>query len=112
MPDDFDVSDADVRCSSARAVIADNSTAGRAVAASPDANRCAQRDAGTSSPNAAGTVMPNASAATATDAAKVPSTAFARTVKDLRTSGWAVVSSTHTTTSWSGYGSKRETPTP
>ena len=71
MPDDFDVPDVDVRCSSARAVIADNSTAERAVAASPDANRCAQQDAGTSSPDAAGTVMPSASAATATDATNV-----------------------------------------
>ena len=69
MPDAFHVPDADVKCSSARAVIADNSTAERTVAASPEAIRCAQQDAGTSRPDAVGIVMPSASAATANDAA-------------------------------------------
>ena len=67
MPDAFHVPDADIRCSSARAVIADNSTAERTVAASPEAIRCAQQAAGTSRPDAVGIVMPSASAATAND---------------------------------------------
>ena len=58
MPDAFHVPNADVRCSSARAVIADNSTAERTVAASPEAIRCAQQAAGTSRPDAVGIVMP------------------------------------------------------
>ena len=70
MSDAFHVPDADVRCSSARAAIADNSTAERTVAASPEAIRCAQQAAGTSRPDAAGIVMPSASAATANDTAR------------------------------------------
>ena len=72
MPDCFCVPGAGARCSSARAAIGASSTAERAAAASPEANRCARRDAGISNRDAAGTVMPSASGATAAGAAKGP----------------------------------------
>ena len=71
MPVCFCVPDADAKYSSARAVTADSSIAGRAVAASPAPNRGARPGAGTSNRGAVGTATPSASAATAAGAAKV-----------------------------------------
>lgn len=71
MPVCFCVPDADAKYSSAHAVTADSSIAGRAVAASPAPNHGARPGAGTSNRGAVGTATPNASAATAAGAAKV-----------------------------------------
>ena len=72
MPDCFCVRGASAKCSSARVAIAASSTAGRSVAASPEANHCAGRGADISNRDAAGTVTPSASGAIATSAAKAP----------------------------------------
>ena len=71
MPDCFRAPGVSVRSGSARVATVGSSIAERAVAASPEANRCARPGTGISKPDAAGTVMPSASGATAADAAKV-----------------------------------------
>ena len=72
MPDCFCVRGASAKCSSARVATAASSTAGRSVAASPEANHCAGPGGAISNRDAAGTVTPSASGAIATGAAKAP----------------------------------------
>ena len=70
MPDCFCARGASAKSSSARPVTAANSTAGRSVAASTEANHCAGPGGAISNRDAAGTITPSVSGAIATGAAK------------------------------------------